>query len=178
MKNLANVLSCIRIIMATFLLLVRPVGMRYIIAYLICGMTDVADGFVARSTGTVSKIGSRLDSIADIIMFGVVFKILVTIIEFNELLVYWIVAIITLRLLSICIIYIKYRTFAIIHTYGNKLSGLLLFFLPIVLMYYNIIIFVYIVCIVSTLAAIEEVLINVKSKCLDLDRKFYIKITK
>ena len=35
--------------------------------YLLCGLSDVLDGAVARSTGTVSLLGEKLDTIADII---------------------------------------------------------------------------------------------------------------
>ena len=35
--------------------------------YLLCGLSDVLDGAVARLAGTVSRLGERLDTIADII---------------------------------------------------------------------------------------------------------------
>lgn len=39
--------------------------------YLLCGLSDVLDGAVARLTGTVSRLGERLDTLADIIFVAV-----------------------------------------------------------------------------------------------------------
>lgn len=35
--------------------------------YIICGITDMLDGFIARATHTTSQLGADLDSIADTI---------------------------------------------------------------------------------------------------------------
>jgi CDP-diacylglycerol--glycerol-3-phosphate 3-phosphatidyltransferase len=37
----------------------------FLTLYALCGLTDVADGIVARKTNTQSKTGARLDTIAD-----------------------------------------------------------------------------------------------------------------
>lgn len=39
--------------------------------YLLCGLSDVLDGAIARRTGTVSRLGERLDTIADIVFVAV-----------------------------------------------------------------------------------------------------------
>ena len=39
--------------------------------YLLCGLSDILDGAVARLTGTVSRLGERLDTLADIVFVAV-----------------------------------------------------------------------------------------------------------
>ena len=39
--------------------------------YCIAGVTDMMDGAVARKTGSVSKFGSKLDSVADFVFIAV-----------------------------------------------------------------------------------------------------------
>ena len=52
-------------------------SVTFYVLYLAGGVTDMVDGLVARKTNTVSKMGSRLDSIADVFFVAVsLFKIL------------------------------------------------------------------------------------------------------
>lgn len=52
----------------------------FYILYMICGLSDVLDGIIARKTNTASSFGARLDTIADFIfvtvllMFWINFK--------------------------------------------------------------------------------------------------------
>ena len=67
MKNIANYLSVSRVIMAIILAILETCSLTFYIIYIYCGISDMLDGYIARKTKSTSKIGARLDSIADII---------------------------------------------------------------------------------------------------------------
>ena len=65
MKNTANYITAGRIGLALSLLFVPPLTILFYIVYLLCGLSDMADGLIARKTHTESAFGAKLDSIAD-----------------------------------------------------------------------------------------------------------------
>ena len=67
MKQIPNILSASRIVLCLPLLLVDAMTVPFWILYLIAGLTDILDGFLARRWGVESKFGARLDSWADFI---------------------------------------------------------------------------------------------------------------
>ncbi|MFT4026857.1 MAG: CDP-diacylglycerol--glycerol-3-phosphate 3-phosphatidyltransferase [Novosphingobium sp.] len=82
MLTLANLLTLSRILAVPLLvgLLWWPnwelgYGLAYAL-YCLMGLTDYFDGYVARSSGTVSKLGQFLDPIADKIMIAAVILVL------------------------------------------------------------------------------------------------------
>ena len=90
MLSLPNILTLSRILavpMLVFLLWpgvkpesIQPLPVDYWLAfalYCLMGITDYFDGYVARTQGTVSKLGVFLDPIADKIMVGAVILLLV-----------------------------------------------------------------------------------------------------
>ena len=52
---------------SVFLLFLPVFSPGFYVVYLLCGLSDMADGTIARKTNSVSKPGSQLDSIADLI---------------------------------------------------------------------------------------------------------------
>lgn len=168
MKRTANYLTILRICLSITLVFVKPLGIPFFMIYFACGISDVLDGFIARKTNTASKFGARLDSIADFIMVTVLIILLYPIVDLSSDIVFWIVVIAVIRIVSICIAYIKHKTLAMLHTYANKLTGLLLFTFP---FFINSQILLYIICIVATVSASEELLIQLSSKKLDMNRK-------
>jgi cardiolipin synthase len=82
MLTLPNILTLSRILAVPFLvfLLWKPNWFDYALAfglYVLMGVTDYFDGYVARARGTVSKLGIFLDPIADKIMVAGVIVMLV-----------------------------------------------------------------------------------------------------
>ena len=67
MKQIPNLLSALRIALCLPLLLVDAMTMPFWTLYLIAGLTDMLDGFLARRWGVESKFGARLDSMADFV---------------------------------------------------------------------------------------------------------------
>ena len=67
MKRIPNLLSASRIALCLPLLLVDAMTVPFWTLYLIAGLTDILDGFLARRWDVESKFGARLDSLADFV---------------------------------------------------------------------------------------------------------------
>ena len=61
-----------RIVLCLPLLLVDAMTVPFWVLYLIAGITDMLDGFLARRWGVKSKFGARLDSLADFVFVLIV----------------------------------------------------------------------------------------------------------
>ncbi|WP_432666495.1 CDP-alcohol phosphatidyltransferase family protein [Wukongibacter baidiensis] len=174
MKQIANYISTIRIFLALTLIWIEPLSREFIIIYLACGISDIVDGYIARRTGTVSEIGGKIDSIADLIFFGVLIIIVYPIITLSLGIIIWIVIISAIRLVSIMIVFMKYKTFGVLHTYGNKITGIALFILPLILVFDQLYALIYIVCVIASVASIEELLINLTSTEFEINKRSII----
>jgi CDP-diacylglycerol--glycerol-3-phosphate 3-phosphatidyltransferase len=76
-----NVITCIRIVLSFFLFMIKPQTIGFFSIYIICGMTDICDGYLARKWKVTSKFGALLDSIADLIFVIVLLLIFIPILE-------------------------------------------------------------------------------------------------
>ncbi|TCO70659.1 CDP-alcohol phosphatidyltransferase family protein [Marinisporobacter balticus] len=171
MKLLPNCISFSRIIFSLLLIYTKPLSLAFYLIYIICGLSDIIDGFIARKTGTTSSFGAKLDSIADMIMAGILLFLIYPITNFTNKIVIWIILIAIIRLTSMFIAMKKYKTFASIHTYGNKITGIVLFLFPILLPYINTTMLMYIICVVASISAIEELIIQLTSSQLELNKQ-------
>lgn len=70
--NAASFLTWSRLVAVPVLFIFAYAGMRdlFLGLFVLAGITDALDGYVARRTGTASRAGARLDSIADYAFFG------------------------------------------------------------------------------------------------------------
>jgi phosphatidylglycerophosphate synthase len=171
--SFANGITFARMVMVLALLFVQPLGIVFFCIYLACGISDVLDGYIARKCGTVSNLGGKFDSVADLLMILVVGFLLYPYLGqvLQREIVAWAIVISIIRLLSLLVVQAKYKTFEILHTYGNKATGLLLFVFPFFLPLGHAIEFAYIICVVASLAAIEELIIHLSSRSLQTDKK-------
>ncbi|MEY8001043.1 CDP-alcohol phosphatidyltransferase family protein [Clostridium sp. Mt-5] len=171
MKIIPNCISFSRIIFSLILIFVNPLSITFYVIYIICGLSDIMDGFIARKTKTMSSLGAKLDSIADMIMTGVLLFVFYSILNPTAEIIIWVISIGIIRLSSMIVAIKKYKTFASIHTYGNKITGIVLFIFPIMLSYIYIAMLMYIICIVATISAIEELIIQLTSSELQVNRQ-------
>ena len=65
----------------------------------------------------------------------------------------------------------EYKTFVSLHTYGNKITGIILFGIPVFLLLINIDILLSIACTIASLSAIEELIIQVTSNELRVNAR-------
>ena len=168
---MANIITSIRGFLSIILLFIKKYSLLFFILYTICGLTDILDGYVARKTKTESNFGAKLDTISDLLFSITMFVIMSDILLSDIVYIIFISVILLIRILSIIITLKKYNKFAILHTYSNKLTGLLLFPIPYYICMNNANILIYITVIIALFSSIEEVIINIKSKKLDLNKK-------
>lgn len=171
MKAIPNYISFSRIILSFILIFVKPLSITFYVIYIICGFSDIVDGYIARKTGTTSKLGAKIDSVADMTMVGVLIIVIYPIINPSQKVGIWIIAIAIIRLAAMIVAMKKYKIFASIHTYGNKMTGFVLFMFPILIHYVLSIEMIYIICVMASVSAIEELVIQVTSSELNVNKK-------
>ena len=89
-KQIANIITISRILSCIYLLLCPVFFISFYIMYLFCGITDMADGTIARKTKSISELGARLDSLADGVFVAVCFVKILPLMQFPAWLWTWI----------------------------------------------------------------------------------------
>jgi phosphatidylglycerophosphate synthase len=168
---IANSLTVSRIFLSLLLPFLAPLQTAFLLIYAACGITDALDGFVARKTHTQSKLGARLDSLADLVMIVAIIISLYPVIQLPQGAVVWIFVIAALRIAAATVSWVRHKTFTSLHTYSNKLIGFLIFLLPFMIPVFASSVPIWILCGVATLSAMEELIIQLRSTTLNLDRK-------
>lgn len=171
-KHLPNILSVIRMALSLSLLLFLGNRWLFFAVFMICGLTDVLDGAIARKHNVQSALGARLDSAGDFLFFIIMLDCIAIWAGRSALyLLPYVAAVVLLRFLNLAVAGIKFRVFASVHTWGNKAAGILVFISFGVYILTDAVWAFIPVCTVAGLSAIEETVILVTSKTLDLDRK-------
>ena len=165
-----------RIVCSVFIMFTKPFSLLFWILYIVCGISDILDGFIARSMKQESEFGAKLDSIADIIFISSVTIVLIPIIKIPYFVWVCVVVVIFIRTLSYLIGLKKFCTFTSLHTYANKLTGLLLFVIPVLYVIFNFKITAIIVSISAVLSSIEELIIIISTKELNENCKSIFKM--
>ena len=162
MKNLPNLITLSRLISAILLLPICAFSQAFFVVYTYCGVSDILDGALARILHCNDEFGARLDSIADIVFYAVTaFKILpVLCSKLTPSIWYIVIATVIIRIISYTVAAIKYRRFASLHTYMNKLTGFLVFTVPYILFLPFAESACMIIGVVAVPAAMEELIIH------------------
>ena len=156
MKNIANYISISRIIMSIALLIPKTFSITFYNIYIYCGLSDILDGFLARKYKITSEFGAKIDSIADMIfVFGSILKI-IPVIEIPIAIYIWITIIILIKVFNIILGYIQYKKLTLLHTIANKITGFVLFIIPLMIGFIDIKILESLICGVATFSAIQE----------------------
>ena len=141
-KHIANIITGSRIVLSLPLLLIPLTSAWFCVIYLLCGLSDMIDGTVARRTNSASDFGARLDTVSDFVFMSV------ALIKFGN--AAW--------------GFVRAKELISPHTLLNKITGLLLFFLPMTLGFVDLTYTLPIVCTVATVAAIHEVYFTYSEK--------------
>ncbi len=169
-----NAISALRIVLSVCLLLPEPFHFWFWCLYSACGLSDIADGYLARKFHAASKTGAILDSLGDTVFAVIMTYLFLTHVRFPAWGFFWVAGIFLIKMLSIGIGYLKFHVFAALHTYANKAAGLLLLIgLPVYLTGRSDIV-VFCLLVAATLAAVEELLLIVTAKVLDRNIKSII----
>ena len=156
MKSLPNAISALRFLGAVFLLFFGVESCAFWAIYFVCGLSDMADGYLARRLGCESKTGALLDSLADLaFVICCCFK-LIPVLAFPKWL--WILGgvIVAIKVINQISALAMFKKFVFPHTIANKVTGVLLFVgVPLTLFLESIVPMVIIVA-VATFAAVQE----------------------
>ncbi len=127
MKRIPNLLSMSRIVLCLPLLLVDAMTLPFWTLYVIAGLTDMLDGFLARRWGVESKFGARLDSLADFMLVLAVGYKLFPYMKLPTALWMMIGLIALVKMVNAICSYVVRHRIEYLHTKANKLTGFLLF---------------------------------------------------
>ena len=155
-KHIANILTACRIIGSILLLFSPAFSTAFYVIYLFCGFSDMTDGVIARKTNSVSKFGSRLDTVADIVFIAASLFKLLPAINIPQWLWIWGGIIAAIKIINIILGYVSEKQFISLHTIMNKVTGLLLFLLPLTISFVELKYTAAVVCSVATFSAIQE----------------------
>ena len=153
---IANCITVSRILFSLCLFFLSPSSVPFTVLYLLCGLTDVLDGFLARKLHTESKTGERLDSTADL-FFVVVYTLkILPLLNVPYWIWIWTAIIAVTKITGIVIASGKVHQLVIEHSFGNKLTGLLLYLLPLSVCVADVKYGAPLVCAVATGTVIKE----------------------
>lgn len=161
-KHAANILTGLRILGSMLLLFIPVFSAAFYSVYLFCGFTDMIDGTVARKTGSASRFGERLDTAADIVFVAAALIKFLPQLPIPLWLWIWGGGIAMIKIGNILLGYVFRKAFTALHTMLNKVTGLLLFLLPLTVPIVDFRYSSMAVCAVATVSAIQEGMYVVK----------------
>ena len=156
-KHIANILTGCRIFGSILLLFFPVFSSGFYITYILCGFSDMIDGIIARKTNSSSEFGSQLDTLADFIFAVISLLKLLPAIHIPRWLWIWGGVIAVIKISNIMWGYVSKKQFISLHTTMNKVTGLLLFLLPLTIPFWEMNYIAIAVCSsIATLSAIQE----------------------
>lgn len=153
---MTNIITGSRIVLSVALLFCPALSPAFLALYLTAGISDMIDGAVARRTGTVSKFGARLDTVADIVLVAVCLFKLLPVLDVPVWLCIWIAVIAVIKVGNIAVGYLRQKKLISVHSILNKVTGGLLFVFPLTLTWIHFKYSAAVVCAVATVAAVHE----------------------
>ena len=154
MKHLPNIITALRIAGSIGLLFCNTNVWMFWTLYVLCGLSDMIDGWLARKLQAESKTGSVLDSIADLLFVACCAIQLLPTMSIPSWLWIWAGIIVIIKIVNQISSLIIIKKFCFPHTVANKLTGFLLFLTVPTISY--CIIPIAIAAIIATFAAIQE----------------------
>ena len=153
---MANIITIIRILCSIAILLCPVFSVAFYSLYITAGLTDMIDGWVARKTNTASALGAKLDTIADFVFVVVCLVKLLPIMDIPIWLYVWIGVIAVIKIINIVSGYVVHKQYVAVHSVMNKVTGILLFVLPLTISFVDVKYSAIGVCIIATFAAVQE----------------------
>jgi len=129
-QHIPNFVTIARIVGSILLLFIdasTTITSPFWMVYLFCGLTDMADGFLARRLHAESKTGAMLDSVADLCFWGCCAWKVFPLLHLDWWMWVWITLIILIKVINQISALVIYHKCKFPHTIANKVTGLLLF---------------------------------------------------
>ena len=155
-KHIANIITGLRIVFSLSLLFIPLSSAWFYALYLLCGLSDMIDGTVARRTSSASEFGARLDTLSDFVFMSVALIKFVPHFHIPVWLWIWIGIVAMIKLGNAVWGFVRAKKLIFPHTVLNKVTGLLLFLLPVTINCVDLTYTLPIVCAVATVAAMHE----------------------
>ena len=155
-RHIANILTSCRILGSILLLFFPVFSLAFYITYLICGLSDMIDGTIARKTNSTSEFGAKIDTAADLAFITVSLSKILPIIHIPWWLWIWSGIITIIKICNIIWGFISKKKFISLHTIMNKATGLLLFLFPFIISFAELKYIAIVVCSIATFSAIQE----------------------
>ena len=166
-KHIANIITGLRIVLSLPLLFIPLTSAWFYVLYLFCGLSDMVDGTVARRMGSAGEFGARLDTLSDFVFMTVALIKLLPHFHIPVWLWIWIGIIAMIKLGNAVFGFVRTKKLISPHTVLNKVTGLLLFLLPVTISFVDLTYTLPIVCTIATVAAIYEVYFTYSEKKYD-----------
>ncbi|MBQ3003727.1 MAG: CDP-alcohol phosphatidyltransferase family protein [Clostridia bacterium] len=167
--NIPNIITSLRIVGTVLMLPAESMSAWFFVLYSFTGLTDVLDGFIARKTNTTTPLGTKLDSVADLLFYAAMFyKIFPTLSEVLPLGVWIGIGIaVLIRLCAYATAAIKYKRFASLHSWLNKVTGFMVFGLPYMIVTPFAVAYSYLGCAVAIFASASEFVLHLRAGSYD-----------
>ena len=153
---MANAITIFRMAAGIVMLFCPVFSPAFYVFYIMAGVSDMLDGFVARKTNTASMFGARLDTAADYVFVIVSLIKLLPVIRIPIWLYVWTGIIAIIKAVNIISGFAVQKTFMAVHSAMNKAAGVLLFLLPLTIHVLPLKYSAIVVCAAATFAAIQE----------------------
>lgn len=150
---MANAITISRIVSSLILLLCPTLSASFYCVYVLTGITDFLDGFIARRTHTTSQLGAKIDTIADTIFVVVCLIKFLPEIRFPLWIYIWIVVV---AIINIILGFMVNKKYPAVYSVMNKITGVILFLLPLTFARIDLRYSGAFACVVATFAAIQE----------------------
>ncbi|MBR4468251.1 MAG: CDP-alcohol phosphatidyltransferase family protein [Bacteroidales bacterium] len=155
-EHLPNTITALRLFGAFSLLFFGFGSVAFWVIYIVCGVSDMLDGYLARKLGCESKTGAMLDSLADLAFVICCCSKLIPALAFPKWLWIWCVVIVAIKVINQICALAMYKKCIFPHTIANKVTGVLLFVGVPLTVFLESIVPMVIVAVVATFAAIQE----------------------
>jgi len=152
----ANIITSIRILCSVALLFCPPLSVPFYVLYLLAGISDILDGIAARKLGIVSEFGSKLDTAADFVFVVVCLIKLIPIVEMTCWMYIAIGIVVLIKAINLISGFVMQKKPVVVHSVMNKVTGGLMFALPLSFKLVDLKYSAAVVCAVAAFAAIQE----------------------
>ena len=153
---MANIITGFRILISTLMLFSPVFSPAFYILYLTGGLSDMIDGTVARRTNTVSEFGARFDTLADFVFVVVCLIKILPAMSIPTWLYLWIAVVALIKVVNFILGCTMRKKIVAVHSVMNKVTGILLFILPLTFSLVPLKYSAIPVCVVATFAAVQE----------------------
>lgn len=153
---IANLITGSRIILSLVMLPFTVFSVGFYICYLLAGFTDMVDGTIARKLGTESEFGKKLDTIADVVFVAASAYKLFPAFKIPLAIWIWISVIAIIKIINAILGFVVQKKYVAVHSFANKVTGAVLFILPLTLAVIDIKYSSILVCLIASFAAIQE----------------------